>query len=127
MGLFFFLSIESNTDFTNDTLQGYQLYILFRNNLFDWIFYSKVSGYNLPGRDNILKGSAAYNTSYFISCITWSVRCDYRFTESNTCYCCSVTQLCPTLCNPVDCSMPGFPVLCYLSDFAQIHVHHVQW
>ena len=66
MGLFFFLSIESNTDFTNDTLQGYQLYILFRNNLFDWIFYSKVSGYNLPGRDNILKGSAAYNTSYFI-------------------------------------------------------------
>ena len=23
----------------------------------------------------------------------------------------SVTQLCPTLCNPMDCSMPGFPVL----------------
>ena len=22
--------------------------------------------------------------------------------------CCSVTQLCPTLCNPVDCSTPGF-------------------
>ena len=22
----------------------------------------------------------------------------------------SVTQLCPTLCNPMDCSMPGFPV-----------------
>ena len=27
------------------------------------------------------------------------------------CYCCSVTQSCPTLCNPMDCSMPGFPVL----------------
>ena len=26
-------------------------------------------------------------------------------------YCCSVTKLCPTLCNPMDCSMPGFPVL----------------
>ena len=24
------------------------------------------------------------------------------------CCCCSVTQLCPTLCNPMDCSMPGF-------------------
>ena len=23
--------------------------------------------------------------------------------------CCSVTQLCPTLCNPMDCSTPGFP------------------
>ena len=33
--------------------------------------------------------------------------------------CCSVTQLCPTLCNPMDCSMPGFPVLHYLLEFAQ--------
>ena len=24
---------------------------------------------------------------------------------------CSVAQSCPTLCNPVDCSTPGFPVL----------------
>ena len=24
--------------------------------------------------------------------------------------CCSVTSTCPTLCNPMDCSMPGFPV-----------------
>ena len=23
--------------------------------------------------------------------------------------CCSVTQLCPTLCNPMDCRIPGFP------------------
>ena len=26
-------------------------------------------------------------------------------------HCHSVTQSCPTLCNPIDCSMPGFPVL----------------
>ena len=25
--------------------------------------------------------------------------------------CCSVAQSCPTLCNPMDCSTPGFPVL----------------
>ena len=25
--------------------------------------------------------------------------------------CCSVTKSCPTLCNPMDCSVPGFPVL----------------
>ena len=25
--------------------------------------------------------------------------------------CCSVTQFCPTLCNPMDCSTLGFPVL----------------
>ena len=39
--------------------------------------------------------------------------------------CCSVGKSCPTLCNPVDCSMPGFPVLHYLSEFAQTHVHWV--
>ena len=37
--------------------------------------------------------------------------------------CCSVAQSCPTLCNPTDCSIPGFPVLHYLLEFAQIHVH----
>ena len=39
--------------------------------------------------------------------------------------CCSVTQSCPTLCDPVDCSIPGFPVLHHFLDFAQIHVHWV--
>ena len=33
--------------------------------------------------------------------------------------CCSVTQLCLTLCDPMDCNMPGFPVLDYLPEFAQ--------
>ena len=37
--------------------------------------------------------------------------------------CCSVTQLCPTLCDPVDYSTPGFPVLQYLPELAQTHVH----
>ena len=33
--------------------------------------------------------------------------------------CFLVTKLCPTLCNPMDCSTPGFPVLHYLPEFAQ--------
>ena len=36
----------------------------------------------------------------------------------------SVTQLCLTLCDSIDCSMPGFPVL-YLLEFVQTHVIHV--
>ena len=39
------------------------------------------------------------------------------------CCCCSVAKLCSTLCNPLDCSITGFPVLYYLPEFAQIHVH----
>ena len=38
---------------------------------------------------------------------------------------CSVTQSCLTLCSPIDCSMPGFPVLQHLLEFAQTHVHWV--
>ena len=37
----------------------------------------------------------------------------------------SVTQLCPTLCDPMDCSMPGFPVHHQLPKLAQSHVHWV--
>ena len=35
----------------------------------------------------------------------------------------SVAQSCPTLCDSVDCSMPGFPVHYQLPELAQIHVH----
>ena len=37
--------------------------------------------------------------------------------------CCSVAQLCLTLCNPMGCIMPGFPVL--LREFVHSHVHWV--
>ena len=37
----------------------------------------------------------------------------------------SVAQLCPTLCGPMDCSMPGFPVHHQLPEFAETHVHWV--
>ena len=40
-----------------------------------------------------------------------------------SCFCCSVAKLCPTFCNPMDCSTPGFSILHYLLEFAQSHVH----
>ena len=43
----------------------------------------------------------------------------------------SVTHSCLTLCNPMDCSTPGFPVLHQLLKLTQTHVHWVsdavQW
>jgi hypothetical protein len=35
----------------------------------------------------------------------------------------SAAKLRPTFCNTIDCSTPGFPVLHYLREFAQIHGH----
>ena len=37
----------------------------------------------------------------------------------------SVAQSCLTLCNPMNCSMPGLPVHHQLPEFTQIHVHWV--
>ena len=41
------------------------------------------------------------------------------------CPCCSVAKSCLTLWDPMNCSTPDFPVLHYLLEFAQVHVHWV--
>ena len=41
------------------------------------------------------------------------------------CCCCSVAELCPTPCNPMDCSTSGSSVLHNFPEFAQIHVYWV--
>ena len=38
------------------------------------------------------------------------------------CWCCWATKLCPTFCDPMDFSMPGFPVSHHLLELAQVHV-----
>ena len=40
------------------------------------------------------------------------------------CYC-SFAKSCPTLCDRMDCSTPGFPVLHHLMELAQSYVHWV--
>ena len=42
--------------------------------------------------------------------------------QKGCCCSCSVAQSCATLCDSLDCSMPGFPVLHYYPEFAQAHV-----
>ena len=37
----------------------------------------------------------------------------------------SVTQLCPTICDPMDCSTPGLPVHHQLPELAQTHINRV--
>ena len=39
--------------------------------------------------------------------------------------CCSVAKSCLILCDLMNCNTPGSSVVCYLPEFAQIHVHRV--
>ena len=56
----------------------------------------------------------------------WERSCG-RIIETIECCCCScsVAKSCPNLCDPINCNMPGFPVIHYASEFAQTHVHWV--
>ena len=43
----------------------------------------------------------------------------------NKCKFNAVAQLCPTVCDPIDCSTPGFPVHQQFPELTQTHVHGV--
>ena len=48
-----------------------------------------------------------------------------KMETKNMSYCCSVAKLYPSLCDPMDCSTPGFSALHYLPELTQTHVHRV--
>ena len=52
---------------------------------------------------------------YVCVCLTYALSCS----------CCSVTKWCPTLWDPTECSIPGFPVLHYLLESSQTQTYWV--
>ena len=78
-----------------------------------------------PSFNSIIQGA------YWIICRLWDailevalmLGCGYP----KTLYIRNIVQSlsCVQLCDPMDCSMPGSPVLHYLLEIAQIHVHWV--
>ena len=51
--------------------------------------------------------------------------CPWGSRGKNTVQFSSIAQLCPTLCDPMNCSTPGLPVHHQLPEFTQTHVHQV--
>ena len=45
--------------------------------------------------------------------------------STHFCCCYSIAHSSPTLCDPMDCNMPGFPVHHQLLEPTQTHVHHI--
>ena len=59
-------------------------------------------------------------------CHLVDILCNYNMTAcAHSVQFSSVAQSCPTLCHPMDCSTPGFPVHHQLPKLTQIHVHHI--
>ena len=76
-----------------------------------------------PSRSSLLASVNDHNSQW----TTFSVLRSERelFQQQPGLLCCSVAQSCPTLCDPMDCSTPGFPVPHHLPEFAQTHIHRV--
>ena len=78
---------------------------------------------------------------WYLSSVSWTLSLSTKFPSLSSCgpfplltkravdmemppLCsCSVTKSCLTFCDPMDCSLPGFPVLHYFPEFAQTHVY----
>ena len=69
-------------------------------------------------RNNVIKGRIKKKLLRFT---TWG----YSLPPLSVYQFSSVTQSWPTLCDPMDCSTPGFPVHHQLTELAQTHVHWV--
>ena len=61
---------------------------------------------------SVTKGEITYNSTYL------------KYPESMQSS--SISQSCPTLCDPMDCSKSGLPVRHQLPEFTQTHVHGVR-
>ena len=74
--------------------------------------------------NQMIEAACSWQHEYLIRGTTEDEITDkFPFSRWEDC-CCSVTQSRLTLCDPKDCSTPGFPVH-QLPELAQIHVHQV--
>ena len=54
--------------------------------------------------------------------LTDGISLNHLYNPKQQMFRCLVTQSCPTLCDPMDCSTPGLPVHNQLPELAQTHV-----
>ena len=72
---------------------------------------------SLGWEDSLEEGMATHS-----SILAWRIPMDRGAWQTQFS---SVTQSCPTLCDPMNRSMPGLPVHHQLPEFTQSHVHRI--
>ena len=112
------------------SLPGSSVHGIFQARVLEWgaIAFSKAAltvskGEKWTGRELIWRENEETGSELWMSRI-WGSNSNW-YTFLVTMFVCSVAQLCLTLCKPMESSTPGFPVLHYLLEFAQMHVHWV--
>ena len=84
----------------------------------EWMPHMFVCVWGGVDDDYLIHDSVSYSAMLLIYLSLWLFSCcSVQFS--------SVTQSCPTLCDPMNCSTPGLPVRHQLLEFTQTHVHQV--
>ena len=94
--------------------------VSWRSHLFTWLQQPHKSFLSLYACLDCTFSSCAEETQIPVSSLLPRVQDIYKCLSDLTFH-----QLCLTLCEPVDCSMPILPVLHYLPEFAQTYAHWV--
>ena len=86
----------------------------------------RVWGLYLPSSLSFFPGGPTGILAFLLFLVHWllTMNCPY-WTLATSDQIRSVTQLCPTLCDPMNRSTPGLPVHHQLPEFTQTHVHWV--
>ena len=93
--------------------------LIFNKNIFKpWQVLLKISNINKHYRKTTLVNNEDIFRLFIpIEPLPYNAQCLVQFS--------SVAQLCPAICDPMDCSIPGFPVHHLLLELVQTHVHQV--
>ena len=84
------------------------------------------SVHGIPQAKLLEWGATAFSTNYRVNVKYESISAMFLTSVSYlVCKFSSVAQLCPSLCDPTDCSTSGLPVHHQLLEFTQTHVHRV--
>ena len=117
--LFFWLSVSSVSSVvqscpTHCNPMRYTIHGILQARILEWVAvpFSRWSS-QLRDQSQVVPTASRFS-------ISWATR------EALYAECSSVSQLCPILCDLMDCNMPGLPVYHQLLEFTQTHVHWVR-
>ena len=88
-----------------------------------WVFHQHILEF--PEKSEVTTASRALMGFASKACVSTILVCSLPSWKGVWLLCYAVAQSCLTLCGPVDCSTPGFPVHHQLPELAQTHAHRV--
>ena len=98
---------------------GSSVFVIFQARILDRVAISYSRESPQPGIEPISLASPALAGGCFTTGATWEARFLIVIVVH------SLSKSCPTICSPMDCSMPSFPVLHYLLKFTQTSIESV--